>query len=354
MSTPTDVAALLRALALHRIRIAPAIRLQQRCWTEVAASMPDAARREAALAALRQKGRNAEATGVFALLAPRRSRPRALAAMTALQTAVDYLDTLHERGGGGLTRGLALHAGLKAAVSADPADRARLGTDGDPYLGALAGACAAHLATLPAIGPVRPRLIEAVERCGEGQSRTHAAAPAGAGEVGALQEWAEGLADGDEVPACYLWWELAAGASSSVAAHALIGAAADARTEPCEAAAIQAAYFPPIGALTVLLDDLVDRDADAAAGEHNYLAYCRDPTLAAARLGLLVDRAAAAIAPLRRRPTHAAILTGVAAFYLADPGARTPGAGPICKRLLSALGSPARSIVAALRLNSPT
>lgn len=55
---------------------------------------------------------------------------------------------------------------------------------------------------------------------------------------------------------------MAAGASSSVAAQALIAAAADAKTTPEEVGLVDAAYFPPIGALTVLLDDLVDRDED--------------------------------------------------------------------------------------------
>jgi hypothetical protein len=56
-----------------------------------------------------------------------------------------------------------------------------------------------------------------------------------------------------------------------VPAHALLAAAADARTTAAEATRIDAAYFPSIGALTVLLDDLIDREEDLAGGEHNYL-----------------------------------------------------------------------------------
>jgi tetraprenyl-beta-curcumene synthase len=342
MSLPRDVTALVRALALHRLRIAPTVRRQQSRWVESAAAIPDPRRRQAALAGLRDKGRNAEATGVFALLAPRPRRARALAAITALQTAVDYLDALDEQSDSDLERGLALHGALLAAVSGAPAESERRGEDDDPYLRGLLGACAAHLAVLPAVEAVRPALVEAVRRCGEGQARTHAAASSGAGQVGALREWAEGLAEGGGFLSGYLWWELAAGASSSVAAHALIAAAADPRTDAAEAAEVEAAYFPPIGALTVLLDDLVDRDADAGAGEHNYLAHCPDPACAAARLGLLADRATSAIAPLRRHPTHAAILAGVAAFYLADPGARTLDSVPVRDRLLASLGTPAR------------
>jgi hypothetical protein len=117
----------------------------------------------------------------------------------------------------------------------------------------------------------------AADRCAEGQRRTHAAA---AGERIELRSWAEGLeATGD-----YRWWERAAGASSSVAAHALIAAAADPTVSAATAASIDAAQNPSIGALTVFLDDLVDREADRTAGEHNYLAYYDGPGEAAERL----------------------------------------------------------------------
>ena len=84
--------------------------------------------------------------------------------------------------------------------------------------------------------------------------------------------------------------EVAAGASSSVAAHALIAAAADPDMTHAQAAAIDAAYNPPIGALTVLLDDLIDREADRGAGEHNYLGYYESDGEAAERLGLIAER----------------------------------------------------------------
>lgn len=346
MGTLIQLAAVVRALALHRRRIVPSVRAAQRRWAATAAAIPEPGRRDAALAALSDKRRNAEATAVFALLAPRRHRAGALAAMTALQTAVDYLDSLDEAGGD-LEGGLSLHRALAGAVGTGT--RLEQPAGDDEYLRALLAECAARLAALPAIDAVRPRLLEAVLRCGEGQARTHAAAPRGAGDVEGLRAWAEEMARSGKTPGGYLWWELAAAGSSSVAAHALIAAAADPRTEPAEADRIEAAYFPPVGALTVLLDDLVDRAADARAGEHSYLAYCSDPGFAAARFGLLADRAAVAVAPLRRRPTHAAILAGVAAFYLSDPRAEGAWATAIGGRLLESLGATTGILTAALR-----
>ena len=151
-------------------------------------------------------------------------------------------------------------------------------------------------------------------------------------------------------PPGYRWWEVAAGASSSVAAHALIAAAADPRTSAAEAAPIDAAYFPPIGALTVLLDDLIDRDEDAAAGAHNYLAYYRDGEEAADRLDLIARLGRARLAELRHRHRHAAILAGVAGFYLSAAEAETPYARPARERLLRSTGPAVRPIVAFMRL----
>jgi tetraprenyl-beta-curcumene synthase len=340
------IGALLRALALHRRRLLPVVRGQQAIWRGAAELVPDAALREAAISSLRDKGRNAEATGAFAILAPRAGRRSALRAMTAFQTAVDYLDTLGERSDSTLEDGLRLHGALLDAVPPDGVDRDWYGRNGrgedGGYLAGLVAACRRELASLPSAGRLGPELERAARRCGEGQSHTHAAAR---GDASELEEWARGL----PTPPGYLWWEAAAGASSSVAVHALIAAAADARSEVEEARRIDAAYFPALGALTVLLDDLVDREQDAAAGEHNYLAYCPSAEAAARRLGFLADRAAVAVRGLRRSADHAAILDGVVGFYLAAPGAGTPYAEPVCRRMLASSRPSVRLVMAAMR-----
>ena len=308
-----ELGAVVLALAAYRLGILPLVRRELRRWREIAAAIPDPARGQA-LAAIDGKGLNVEATAVFATLAPRRTRARATRAMVALQVAIDYLDTIDEQ---------------RAAGDSD-------------YLESLFACYRDGAGALPSHGAVAILLERAVARCGEGQGRTHAAEH---GDRAALEAWARA----QDAPAVYRWWEVAAGASSSIAAHALIAAAADPRTTAAEAEPIDAAYFPSIGALTVLLDDLIDRDEDRAAGAHNYLAYYRDGEEAADRLDLIARLARSGVAPLRHPHRHAAILAGVAGFYLSATAVETPYARPARDRLLHSAGPAVRPIVAVMR-----
>ncbi len=342
------VSAVISALVAYRRTVVPEARRELRRWQVQAAAIPDAALREAAFSALCEKGSNAEATAVFAILAPRRRRAGAVRAMTALQVAVDYLDTLGELDvEDPLAAGLALHRARADAVSPPTAETnwyaAYPQSDDGGYLAALVSACQRELAALPASEAVRAAARRAAARCGEGQAHTHAEA---VDDQRGLQAWAERQAS----PPSYAWWEVAAGASSSVAIHALIAAAADPRTSAAEAEAIDGAYFPAIGALTVLLDDLVDREDDLASDQHNYMAHYPSGAAAADRLALIAERARSATAPLRHRRRHAAILAGVAGFYLSDPAAHGAFAAPVRERLLETLGGGARLVAATRRL----
>lgn len=321
-----------RALGVYRARVVPRVQRELAAWWEVAVAIPDPDLRQTALAAIDEKGLNVEATAVFATLAPSRTRPGAIRAMVALQVAIDYLDSLGERPSADpLGDGLRLHAALTGASASD-----------DPYLGELVAAYESALAGLPSHAAVAATLERAVARCGEGQARTHAAEH---GDRAALETWARA----QPAPAVYRWWEVAAGASSSVAAHALIAAAAEPGTRAAEAERIDAAYFPAIGALTVLLDDLIDRDEDAAGGAHNYLAYYDGSEDAASRLDLIAHLARASLAELRHPHRHAAILAGVAGFYLSAAEAETPYSRPARERLLRSTGPAVRPIVAFMR-----
>lgn len=309
-----DAIAVPLALGVYLSRIVPAVRRELGRWRAEANSISDPLLRGQALGALEGKGLNVEATAVFAILAPRSTRPIAIRAMVALQVAIDYLDTLGEQ----------LSAGDTG------------------YLDRLFSSYRESAGKLPSHDAVSNALQRAVSRCGEGQAATHAAEH---GDRAALESWGRE----QDAPSAYRWWEVAAGASSSVAAHALIAAAADPRTSTAEAELIDRAYFPSIGALTVLLDDLIDRDADAAAEAHNYLAYYGSAAEAADRLDLIAKLARAGIARLRHPQRHAAILAGVAGFYLSAAEAGTPYARPIRDRLLSSTGLAVRPIVAVMR-----
>jgi tetraprenyl-beta-curcumene synthase len=311
-----ETAATLAALAAYEATVLPGVGRELRRWRQAAEALPDPGRRRRALAALEEKRSNVEAVAVFATLASVRQRRAVLRAIVPLQLAIDYRDTLEE-------------AGEEAGSNA--------------YLIALETGWVREIEALAGCGAVAPGLRAAVERCAEGQRRTHAAA---AGESAELKRWAEGL----EESSGYRWWELAAGAGSSVAAHALIAAAADPAASATTAALIDSAYNPSIGALTVFLDDLVDHYADRAAGEHNYLDYYESPEEAAERLSWMTRQATDRIDPLPQAARHRAILAGVGAFYLSAGGAETPYAASIRKRLLADLGPGTRLLTAFMRL----
>lgn len=310
-----ETGAALAALGAYAITVLPRVRRELRRWRRLAEAIPDPERRGRALSALEEKRGNVEAVAVFATLAPWRQRRAVLRAIVPLQVAIDYRDTLEE------------------------ADET---TKEDAYLTALDTAWVREVESLDGCGAVAPLLRRAVERCAEGQRQTHAAAGSESAE---LERWALAL----EPSSDYRWWELAAGASSSVAAHALIAAAADPAASAGIAALIDRAYNPPVGALTVFLDDLVDREADREAGEHSYLDYYERPAEAAERLAAIATTARTQLEPLPHPARHQAILCGVGAFYL-SAAARTPDADAIRQRLLDALGPGTRVLATFMRV----
>ncbi len=337
------------ALATYQRAVLPQVRGELQRWERRTGGIPDLILRDAALSAIKEKSSNVEATAVFAILTPRSRRSSALRAMTALQTTIEYLDVLGEQSHDEpLADGLALHGALAEAVTpgAQHSDWYRLHpqTDDGGYLAALVATCQREVATLPSGDTVLTTAQRAAQRCAEGQSYTHAAVRSEAG-ARALKEWAAGLDDSGE----HYWWELAAGASSSVAIHALIAAAANENVDAEEAKRIDAAYFPPIGALTVLLDDLIDREADLASEEHNYLGYYANSEIAAERFALLARKSRSALASLRFGQRHTAILMGVGGFYLSTPAAKSTFASPVRARMLEALGSAVYPILTAMR-----
>lgn len=333
------------AFARYQGFVLPYARRELARWRESAASIPDPVLREQALEAVTGKARNAEATAVLSILAPRRTRRIVLRASTALQVAVDYLDSLGERPGSDpLGDGLELHGALAAAL--EPGGETRNWYVHHPrwedggYLDRLVAACREAAASLPSAERVLPLARRAAIRCGQGQSHTHAAVSSS----DALQRWAS------EVPApeAFEWWEVAAGASSSVAAHALLVLAGNPGATRAQAELVDEAYFPSIGALTVLLDDLVDLEADRKADQHNYMRYYLSPAAAAERLEAIVASARGSISRLPHPGPHRAILAGILAFYLKSPGVDTDGR-VIRDRLLAASGPAVRTLAGILR-----
>ncbi len=296
--------ALLLANLRYWTTVAPLVRRELRRWKERAREIPNPARRELATAKLREERFNVEVAATLATLAPRAYRSPAVEAIVALQVAYDYLDLLGEQQPG--TRQLhtlvdAFRHGSphNSEHEADPPSQ-----NGDTYARELAIATRLALAKLPAAGAIAEVSLGCAERCAEAQRVSHHAT------LSECEAWARSESAGTGLR----WPEYLAGAAASVLSlHALIAAAADPHTTTADARAIDIAYLS-ICALT-MLDSLVDRHHDLAAGELSYVDLYGSPELMAARLTLLARGAEERARALPHGAHHLVTLAGIVAYY---------------------------------------
>jgi tetraprenyl-beta-curcumene synthase len=317
-------AALVRANARFWPTVFPEVQRELRSWDRRAQAIPDAALRAQALVKLRHERFNTEVAATLATLVAPVRRTAVIQAIVALEVMYDYLDGLTEQPGPDpLADGRGLYRALADAVApagpfVDPYRQRPLCDDGG-YLAALAATCGRAFWSLPAAPLVAPAALAVLVRCGEAQTRTHAVARLGDGQ---LRAWASAQPEA----ASLRWSEVAAGAAASVlAGHALVALAADPATTAADAERVAAAYLPAC-ALTTLLDSLIDAELDAATEGHPYLAYYASRAEAAERLGVLAHAAVAEVERLPRAAHHLMTVTGAVAFYLSAPAARTRGA----------------------------
>jgi len=334
--------ALLRANARFWPTVFPEVRRELRAWDRRAQAIPDATLRAQAVAKLRYERFNTEVAATLATLVPPVRRRAVTRAIVALEVMYDYLDGISEHPGPDpLADGRDLYRAFADALApAGPlADHYRHHPQRDDggYLSALVLTVRDALWSLPAAPVVVPAAHAALARCGEAQTRTHAAARLGSEQ---LRAWALLQPEAARMR----WSEVAAGAAASVlAGHALVALAAKPSTTAAEAGAVADAYLATC-ALTTLLDSLIDADADAVTGGHPYLSYYRSEAEATERLGLLAREAVSAVERLPGAAHHLITMAGAVAFYLSAPGARSPEGrrltAPIARELRPLLAPP--------------
>jgi tetraprenyl-beta-curcumene synthase len=313
-----------------------------------ALAIPDPLLRQVALESQRKWG-NVEGAAAFAVFAPRPHRGAATRAAMGFQAAYNYLDMLGEQPSSDpAANGRALHRALLVALDPGAAHCDYYAhcpqRDDGGYLRELVDCTRAALAQLPSYAAVMPAALRAAERIVEFQSCNTGERQ---GDLRALERWASAATPaGSDLG----WWEVAAAGGSSLCVFALIALAAEPELDQRTATAVQNAYFPWIGALHSLLDNLVDAGEDRATGQHSLIGAYASPEQAAARMGRLARRSLAATMGLPGGRGHTLLLAAMVSFYLSTPEASTPQALPVRRAVLEALGRPAALAMAVFRL----
>jgi len=327
------------------LTVFPRVASELRHWRRSANRIEDPALRQLALASL-AKRTNMEGAAAFATFVPWRVRGSVIRALVAFQAIYNYADMLAEQpsddpvgNARDLHRPLLLALDPSGESSARDAQPVAERVDRD-YLAEMIAACETASWQLPSYGTVAATICRAAERIVAFQSLS-------LGRPGELESWAERQGP---TSAGFSWWEIASAAGSSLPVHALIAAAASPELPAQDVAAIEAAYFPCIGALHSLLDSLVDEQEDAATGQLRLL-ECY-PSRRQATLGLqrLAAGAVSAARELPRGSNHALLVTAMACSYLAAPEASASGVAGVARGVGASLGPLARPILLVFKL----
>lgn len=346
---PLLLGAFASAAVRYWLTVFPRVTLELRRWRRSASRIADPELRRLALASLGKRG-NMEGAAAFATFVPWRLRGVVIRALVAFQAIYNYADILAEQPTDEpVQNARALHQALlvaldrsrrapvgRSAVHHAPPTAGRAGAD---YLAELIAACETASWQLPSYGAVAATVSTAAERIVAFQSLS-------LGKGGELESWAEDQGWGIS----FSWWEVAAAAGSSLPVHALIAAAASPELPAADVAAIEAAYFPCIGALHSLLDSLVDEHEDAATGQLRLLECYPSRPQAAEGLERLAADALQAARGLPRGSDHALLVTAMACSYLAAPEASAGGAAGVSRRVTASLGALARPMLLVFKL----
>lgn len=327
------------AACCYWFSVFPAVHDELAQWRSRAQQIPDPLLRAFALRMQQAKVGNVEGAAAYAAFARATHREKVIGAQVAFQIAFDYADALSERGGSdSVANGQTLHRALltveeSAGSQVDYYAHCDRKDDGG-YLKALNEACRAAFGALPARAALAGPLERAVARIIAYQSRNHRHPE---GMHLALAGWAA-----RETPpgTGMRWWETAASAGSSAGVFSFIATASHPGFDAQQAAALEGAYFPWAGSLHTLLDSLVDRREDAAAGQHSLLDYYRCPEEARSRMSLIANEATKRLRRLPDGQAQLMVFAAMASFYVTAVRSDSPADHAISRDVLAAIGGP--------------
>ena len=305
------------------LSVFPRARAELATWRHRAQQIPDRVLREAAFDALKTKSSDLEGAVAYAVFAPPSMRDNVVRAITAFEIAFDYMDSIVELPNlDPIASGRCLNQALLVALSpgAQHLDYYRHypRREDAGYLEGLVRTCQTAVAALPSFAAIAEPLRRALSRIVTYQSLNHGDAH---GSHDAFRQWA----DSQSIQGIDLhWWELGAAAGSQLSVLSLIAAAGDPAMCPERAIALERAYFPWVGALSTLLDGVIDQNRDKAEGQRSLIDHYTSPEETAGRLKMLAAEALEAVLPLSDASNHTMILEAMAAFFHAKPQALAP------------------------------
>lgn len=316
--------------------VVPRARSELRHWRLRAGEIRDPELRGLAFRAQCSKRESLNGALAFAAFAPPASRALVIRAITAYQTAFDYLDELSERPcADPIANGRQLNQALLVALqpNADHQDyyANQNNCEDSGYLCDLVDTCRTSLQSLPSYGAVADSIRCITERIVTYQALNHGDAH---GSYEAFTRWAR---TENRRGTGLRWWETGAAAGSPLPVFALIASAAKPATRARDAAAIEGAYFPWIASLSSLLDSLIDRGEDRADGQRSLIDYYTSTTEVAARMQSLADQSLDRARVLSDPAPHMMILSAMASFYHLASRASTRETCVVTQRIMDTL-----------------
>jgi tetraprenyl-beta-curcumene synthase len=336
------------AASRYWIAIYPVIRGELRQWRARAAAIPDPTLRKLAFEAHGAKRGNLEGAAAFAVFVQRKYTAPLTRAVVAFQGAYDYVDVLSEQfSEDTVASGYRLHLALVAALR--PGGRRIDGyahhpvNDDAGYLQAFIEACRGIVDRLPSYRATAAYAIEGARRIAMYQGLNNW------GLGGGPEEYARWATEETPAASGLRWWETGAAAGSSLSIFAALAAATDALVGVPQAAAIDAAYFPWIGALHTLLDSLVDYPADVRAGHHTLVGHYEGAQETASRMLQIAIASMSRAGTLPHGRAHQMLLAAMSCFYLVAPEASLEHAAPARTQVIAALEDLAGLTMAIMR-----
>ncbi|MDF2522661.1 MAG: hypothetical protein K0R31_302 [Clostridiales bacterium] len=317
----------------------PEVDKQLNHWNERCSQISNDMLYTQALESISNKKFHAQGGSVFALY-PNTDMQTTTKFIVSFQTISDYLDNLCDRAGVQNEESFRqLHQSMLDAVDLtrplnDYYKYYPFKDDG-LYLRSLVEECRSQIAKLPSFDKISESLIKYIKLYSNLQTYKHLAKNIREEQ---LIAWASKYSSDYPDITC---WEFSAATGSTLGMFVLFSAASDPNLKTEDVKALNAAYFPWISGLHILLDYYIDAREDLREGDLNFTYYYKDLKCCEDRLSYFISRSLECCEDLPYPDFHVTVIKGLLAMYLSDPKAEWGLNSIISKNLIKK--SPART-----------